>query len=410
MDTLHMLFNAVTVIFIAATMFAAGLGATIPALRAIFTDVPLLLLALLTNMVVIPLLGWGIGALFSLPSAAFIALVLVASSPGGPFGAKLAMVQSGDVVAGAAMQVLLATVGSLTFAPTVNGILTAADLGKDISLDVATLVRTVALLQLVPFVIGLLLRRYAAPTARSWHPTAAAVSNVTFLIVLAGMLLGSWSDVVALLGSSPSSRASCSQPPPSPSGPCWRQVRRCAAPPWAASPQYATWGPLWPRSASPSATSPPSWARLPRSCSAVWQQRSRSPPCSVAAEAAPQHQTTRADLAVRCSGRPGHAGVSAWSTWSCRRLSSGPPGLGKLRGDEESAPAFVGGASVPQVQCRSAAALAHRPGARSRIANAVTCGTSRPAPRAGPARRRPVAPLRAPGRRSPARAPKSRPL
>ncbi|MEV5787217.1 hypothetical protein AB0L42_40530 [Streptomyces sp. NPDC052287] len=201
MDTLHMLFNAVTVIFIAATMFAAGLGATIPALRGIFTNVPLLVLALLTNMVVIPLLGWGIGALFSLPSAAFIALVLVASSPGGPFGAKLAMVQSGDVVAGAAMQVLLATVGSLTFAPTVNGILTAADLGKDISLDVATLVRTVALLQLVPFVIGLLLRRYAAPTARSWHPAAAAVSNVTFLIVLAGMLLGNWSDVVALLGS-----------------------------------------------------------------------------------------------------------------------------------------------------------------------------------------------------------------
>ncbi|MET8291180.1 hypothetical protein ABZV80_39170 [Streptomyces sp. NPDC005132] len=201
MDTLHMLFNAVTVIFIAATMFAAGLGATIPALRGIFTNVPLLVLALLTNMVVIPLVGWGIGALFSLPSAAFIALVLVASSPGGPFGAKLAMVQSGDVVAGAAMQVLLATVGSLTFAPTVNGILTAADLGKDISLDVATLVRTVALLQLVPFVIGLLLRRYAAPTAQSWHPAAAAVSNVTFLIVLAGMLLGNWSDVVALLGS-----------------------------------------------------------------------------------------------------------------------------------------------------------------------------------------------------------------
>ncbi|WP_329528735.1 hypothetical protein [Streptomyces sp. NBC_01462] len=201
MDTLHMLFNAVTVIFIAATMFAAGLGATIPALRGIFTNVPLLVLALFTNMVVIPLLGWGIGALFSLPSAAFIALVLVASSPGGPFGAKLAMVQSGDVVAGAAMQVLLATVGSLTFAPTVNGILSAADLGKDISLDVATLVRTVALLQLVPFVIGLLLRRYAAPTARSWHPAAAAVSNVTFLIVLAGMLLGNWSDVVALLGS-----------------------------------------------------------------------------------------------------------------------------------------------------------------------------------------------------------------
>ncbi|MFI5976398.1 hypothetical protein [Streptomyces sp. NPDC051452] len=135
METLHLVLNAVTVIFIAATMFAAGLG--------------------------------------------------------GPFGAKLAMVQSGDVFAGAAMQVLLAAIGSVTFAPTVNGLLTAADAGTNVSLDVGALVRTVALLQLVPFAIGLLIRRYAEPTARSWHPTAAAVSNVTFLIVLAGMLLGS---------------------------------------------------------------------------------------------------------------------------------------------------------------------------------------------------------------------------
>jgi len=201
MDTLHLVFNAVTVIFIVATMFAAGLGSTVPALRGVFTNVPLLLLALIANMVVVPLLGWGIGTLLGLPSASLVALVLVASSPGGPFGAKLAMVQNGDVVAGAAMQVLLASIGSLTFAPTVNGILSAADIGTNVSLDVGVLVRTVALLQLVPFAIGLLMRRYATPTAQSWQPTAAAVSNITFLIVLTGMLLGNWRVVVGLLGS-----------------------------------------------------------------------------------------------------------------------------------------------------------------------------------------------------------------
>ncbi|MET8244944.1 bile acid:sodium symporter [Streptomyces sp. NPDC005202] len=201
MDTLHLVLNAVTVIFIMATMFAAGLGATVPALRGVFTNVRLLLLALLANMVIIPLLGWGIGTLLGLPPASLVALVLLASSPGGPFGAKLAMVQNGDVVAGAAMQVLLASIGSLTFAPTVNGILTAADIGTNVSLDVGALVRTVALLQLVPFAIGLLMRRYATPTAQSWHPTAAAVSNITFLIVLAGMLLGNWRSVVDLFGS-----------------------------------------------------------------------------------------------------------------------------------------------------------------------------------------------------------------
>ena len=201
MNTLHLLFNAVTVVFIAATMFAAGLGATLPALRAVFTNVVLLLLVLLANLVAIPLLGWGVAALFGLPAAAFIALLLIASSPGGPFGAKLGMVQNGDVVAGAAMQVLLAAIGSITFGPTANILLKAADVGGGVALDVPALMLTVAVLQLVPFAVGLIVRHYAPPTALSWHPVAAKTSNVTFLIVLAGMLLGNWRDVVALIGS-----------------------------------------------------------------------------------------------------------------------------------------------------------------------------------------------------------------
>lgn len=201
MDTLHLLLNAVTVIFISSTMFAAGLGATLPALRAAFTNVPLLLLVLLANLVVVPLLGWGLAALFSLATAPYVALLLIASSPGGPFGAKLGMIQRGDVTTGAAMQVLLAAIGSVTFGFTANALLTAADVGGGISLDVGALVRTVAILQLVPFAIGLLLRRFTPDTALAWHPAAVKVSNVTFLIVLAGMLLGNWSDVVALVGS-----------------------------------------------------------------------------------------------------------------------------------------------------------------------------------------------------------------
>lgn len=201
MDTLHLVLNAVIVIFIAATMFAAGLGATISALRAILANLPLLLLALLANLAMVPLLGWGIAALFGLPTASFIAVVLVASSPGGPFGAKLAMVQNGEVVAGAAMQVLLAAVGSITFGPTASGILTAADVGGGISLDVGALILTVAVLQLIPFAVGLLVSHYAPPTAEAWHPTATGVSNVTFMIVLVGMLLLNWREVVDLLGS-----------------------------------------------------------------------------------------------------------------------------------------------------------------------------------------------------------------
>ncbi|MFB6957022.1 PQQ-binding-like beta-propeller repeat protein [Streptomyces sp. NPDC056309] len=80
MDILYLLFNTVTVIFIATTMFTAGLGATISALWGVFADFPLLLLALLGNLAVIPLLGWGPADLLGLPTASVIALVLAASS------------------------------------------------------------------------------------------------------------------------------------------------------------------------------------------------------------------------------------------------------------------------------------------------------------------------------------------
>ncbi|GAA3129134.1 bile acid:sodium symporter family protein [Streptosporangium carneum] len=201
MDTLQLLFNTVTVVFIATTMFTAGLGATLSALRAVFATPALPLLALVANLVVIPLLGWGVAVLFGLSTAAFVALVLAASSPGGPLGAKLSMLKGGDAVAGTTTQVLLAAVGSVTFAPTANVVLSLAEVGGGVSLDVAALVRTVAILQLVPFAVGLVLRHHAPLTAQSWHPVAARTSNVTFVAVLAGMLLGNWQAVVALLGS-----------------------------------------------------------------------------------------------------------------------------------------------------------------------------------------------------------------
>ncbi|MEV0351606.1 hypothetical protein AB0H88_38040 [Nonomuraea sp. NPDC050680] len=54
MNALQLAFNAVAVIFIAVTMFAAGLATTLPALRSVVTDLPLLLLALLAAVAALP--------------------------------------------------------------------------------------------------------------------------------------------------------------------------------------------------------------------------------------------------------------------------------------------------------------------------------------------------------------------
>ena len=201
MDVMNAVLNTVVVVLIASTMFGAGLGTTLGALGATFRNVKLVLLVVVANLVLVPLIGWGTAAVLSLDTPAYIALVLLACSPGAPFAAKLAMIQRGDVVTGASLQVFLAAIGSLTFAPTANAIFTAANLGGGISLPVGQLVLTVAVLQLLPFAVGLALRKWAPETATQWRAPALQISNLALVAVLALSLLGSWQQITALVAS-----------------------------------------------------------------------------------------------------------------------------------------------------------------------------------------------------------------
>jgi bile acid:Na+ symporter, BASS family len=194
-------FNLVLVAFIGSTMLAAGLGTRVDDLVSVLRGRALLALVLVANLVVAPLLGWGVAWMFGLGTAATIALILVASSPGAPFGAKVAMIQRGDVLTGSTLQVLLAAIGSITFPLTANLIIGWAGIGGDLALPVADLVRSVAILQLVPFGIGLALRHWSADTAAAWAPPAQRVSSLAFAAVLVLGIGSSWEQIVSLLGS-----------------------------------------------------------------------------------------------------------------------------------------------------------------------------------------------------------------
>jgi BASS family bile acid:Na+ symporter len=191
----------VLVVFVVSMMLAAGLSSTITALGQVFRRFWLVILVLVVNFVLVPLLGWGLAELFALATPAYIAFVLLACSPGAPFGAKLAVSQRGDIVTGGALQVLMAALGSITFPFTANWILSSADLGEGISLPVGRLVGTVVVLQLVPFVVGLAIRNWASSSADTWLKPTMRVSNISFFAVIIGALIGGWQEIVDLIGS-----------------------------------------------------------------------------------------------------------------------------------------------------------------------------------------------------------------
>jgi BASS family bile acid:Na+ symporter len=201
MEVMSAIFNVILVVFIVSTMLSAGLTTTFDSLVGVFRNVWLVLTVVVTNIVVVPLLGLGIAELFSLGTSAYVAMVLIACSPGAPFGAKLAMTQRGEVVAGSVLQVGLAAIGSITFPVTANWLLQVADLGSGVSLPVGDLVKTVVFLQLLPFGVGLSLRHWSPETAGDWRPAVLRTSALTFPAVLVLSLLGSWQQLVDLIGS-----------------------------------------------------------------------------------------------------------------------------------------------------------------------------------------------------------------
>ena len=181
-------------------MVSAGFTTTFANLGAVLSRVGLVLLVLATGLVIRPLVGWGIAELFSLSEPGYIALVLLAVVPGAPLGVKFVMSAKGDVTTGAVFQVLLAVVASFTFAPTANFILEAANLGEGVSLPVGDLLKTIVFLQVLPFVVGLLIRHWNEKSALEWNGFAQKIIGPSFLAVVVLALLSSWQIIIDLIG------------------------------------------------------------------------------------------------------------------------------------------------------------------------------------------------------------------
>lgn len=202
MDFSGVPFSTTILVFVASTMLAVGLGTTAQMLRRTMSNGLLLVGALAANMVLIPALGWGLANLLAPAGTTFIALVLAAASPGGPFGAKLAQVQRGDAVAGAALMAILVVLGSLSVPVVVAFILSTARVRgvDDISIAVGPLIVRIVISQVLPFFLGMAVRARVGRAADRIHPVAMLISNVSFVVILGWILLVGSGDVIRLAG------------------------------------------------------------------------------------------------------------------------------------------------------------------------------------------------------------------
>jgi BASS family bile acid:Na+ symporter len=171
-------------------MLGLGLGLTVDDFLRVGQHPRVAVAALLCQVVLLPVICFGLVLAFRLPPEPAVGLMLVAASPGGPTANLYSHLFGGHV----ALNVTLTAVNSVLIVitlPIVVNLSTAYFLadGADVGLQSGKVIQVLAIV-LVPVAIGMLVRA-RAPRAAQWldHPVRA-LSVVVLVVVISTVLFG----------------------------------------------------------------------------------------------------------------------------------------------------------------------------------------------------------------------------
>ena len=132
---------------------------------------------------VMPLLGFAMGHLFSLPTPFAVGLVLVCCCPGGTASNVIAYLAKADVALSVSMTAISTLLAAL-FTP----MLTTALVGSRIDVDAFSLFLSTTKVVLLPVVVGLSLRRFAPNFSQKLLPVAPALAVLMIVLIVAAIL------------------------------------------------------------------------------------------------------------------------------------------------------------------------------------------------------------------------------
>ncbi len=182
---------------IAIIMVTLGMTLTVADFRRIFTQPKPIFIGLFCQMVLLPLLGFAVAGIFTLPAIYAISLVLLAVSPDGATSNLIIHAGDGDRALGIT---LTAITNMLAFLTIPFGLSIAYSLygsgALDIDFPVVDTMIQVAVITLIPTLIGMGIRQWKpefAENSKRWSKTFATV--FLFLVILA-LIIQNWDVIV----------------------------------------------------------------------------------------------------------------------------------------------------------------------------------------------------------------------
>ena len=189
--------NVILPLAIAIIMITLGMTLTVADFKRIVTYPKPVFIGLVCQMVLLPLLGFGVAAIFALPAIYAISLILLAVSPDGATSNLIIHAGDGDRALGITLTAITNMLAWLTIPFGLGIAYSVYGTGAlDIDFPVADTMLQVAVITLIPTLVGMGIRQWKpefAENSKRWSKTFATA--FLFLVILA-LVIQNWDVIV----------------------------------------------------------------------------------------------------------------------------------------------------------------------------------------------------------------------
>jgi len=176
-------------IALAIIMFGLGLSLTVGDFRRVARTPRAVAVALVLQVLVLPVIAFGLVLAFDLDPLLAVGVMLLAASPGGTTANLFSHLFHGDVALNITLTAINSVLAALTIPLITNFAIGYFDADGELGLQVGKVLQVIAIV-LVPVAIGMVVRARSADFARRADRPVRAFSIAVLVIVAVGALLG----------------------------------------------------------------------------------------------------------------------------------------------------------------------------------------------------------------------------
>lgn len=189
--------NVALPVAIVIIMIALGMTLTVSDFRRVFTQPKQVSIGLLCQLILLPLLGFAVAALFPLTSIYAISVILLAASPGGATSNLIVHAADGD----RALSVTLTAISNMLTWLTIPLLLGAAyavfgDGAVAIDFPIGSVMVQVAGLTIFPVLIGMLIRKWRPTFAENSKRFTRIFATIFLFLIILALVVQNWDTIV----------------------------------------------------------------------------------------------------------------------------------------------------------------------------------------------------------------------